>query len=101
MKTTNIPTVESRVGDKLTAFAPKTTGILFNSGKELEIIKQLYDINKLFDEVENMEIVNDSFQIFAKQEIAYRRLRITPNDILLESIVKLILLIFTFPVSKG
>lgn len=97
----NIPTVESIVGDKLTAFAPKTTGILFNSGKELEIIKQLYDINKLFDEVENIEIVNDSFQIFAKQEIAYRRLRITPNDILLESIVKLILLIFTFPVSKG
>lgn len=97
----NIPTVESIVGDKLTAFAPNTTGILFNSGKELEIIKQLYDMNKLFDEFENMEIINDSFQIFAKQEIAYRRLRITPNDILLESIVKLILLILTFPVSSG
>ncbi len=77
-----IPTVESIVGDKLTAFAPKTTGILFGSGKELEIIKQLYDLGNLFDKIEDVETVNKSFHVFAKQEIEYRDLDITPNDIL-------------------
>jgi predicted nucleotidyltransferase component of viral defense system len=77
-----VPTVESIIGDKLTAFAPNTTGILYDSGKELEIIKQLFDLGKLFDKIENMEKVNESFQVFAKQEIEYRELNITPNDIL-------------------
>jgi len=78
----NVPTIESIMGDKLTAFAPTTTGILFNSGKELEIIKQLYDIDKLFDKIENLKTVSESFQIFARQEIEYRNLDITPNDVL-------------------
>ncbi len=77
-----LPTVESIIGDKLTAFAPNTTGILFKSGKELEIIKQLYDISKLFDKVENVKVVNESFRIFVKQEIAYRGLNISSNEIL-------------------
>ncbi|MBL1215521.1 MAG: nucleotidyl transferase AbiEii/AbiGii toxin family protein [Ignavibacteriae bacterium] len=78
----NIPTVESIVGDKLTAFAPNTTGILFGSGKELEIIKQLYDLGNLFEKIDDLEIVNKSFLIFANQEIEYRELNITPEDIL-------------------
>jgi hypothetical protein len=77
-----IPTIESIIGDKLTAFAPNTTGILYGSGKELEIIKQLYDLGNLFDKISDVETVNKSFQIFAKQEIEYRDLDITPNDIL-------------------
>ncbi len=78
----NIPTIESIVGDKLTAFAPNTTGILYNKGKELEIIKQLFDLGKLFNKIENIETVNESFQIFAKQEIEYRKIDITPKEIL-------------------
>lgn len=77
-----VPTIESIIGDKLTAFAPKTTGILYNRGKELEIIKQLFDLGKLFDKIEDIETVNRSFQIFAKQEIDYRKLDIATNDIL-------------------
>jgi hypothetical protein len=77
-----VPTVESIIGDKLTAFAPSTTGILFGSGKELEIIKQLYDLGNLFEKINDIEAVNESFQIFAKQEIEYRELDISPNDIL-------------------
>ena len=38
-----IPTAECILGDKLTAFAPHTTGILLGQEKELEIAKQLYD----------------------------------------------------------
>lgn len=80
--TVTLPTVESITGDKLTAFAPNTTGILYGSGKELEIIKQLFDLGKLFDKIEDIEIVNKSFQIFAEQEIGYRKLSITADDIL-------------------
>ena len=77
-----VPTVESIIGDKLTAFAPGTTGILFGSGKELEIIKQLYDLGNLFEKIDDIGTVNESFQIFAKQEIEYRKLNIAPEDIL-------------------
>ena len=37
--------IDKRVydGDKLTAFAPHTTGILLGTGKELEIAKQRID----------------------------------------------------------
>lgn len=45
------PTLECLLGDKLTAFAPHTTGVQFNRDKELEIIKQLFNVATLFDYV--------------------------------------------------
>lgn len=44
-----IPSVDCILGDKLTAFAPNTTGIPYGKNKELEIIKQLFDVANLFD----------------------------------------------------
>jgi hypothetical protein len=41
--------VEAIAGDKLTAFAPTTTGIHYGQDKALEIIKQLFDVGILFD----------------------------------------------------
>jgi hypothetical protein len=81
-----LPTVEAITGDKLTAFAPTTTGILYGKGKELEIIKQLFDLGNLFDEIQSLEEVGLSFFAFARQEIAYRNLDIEPKDILRDSI---------------
>jgi hypothetical protein len=46
------PANECLLGDKLTAFAPHTTGIQYDKGKELEIAKQLFDVAILFDIVE-------------------------------------------------
>lgn len=77
-----VPTVESIVGDKLTAFAPETTGIPFGKDKEAEIIKQLFDIAHLFDEANNMEEVFESFHAFVRQEIGYRELAIGPDTVL-------------------
>lgn len=77
-----VPTVDSILGDKLTAFAPETTGIPFNADKELEIIKQLFDIGKLYDQTENLETVKVSFETIAKKEIEYRKLSIDPNNVL-------------------
>ena len=68
-----MPSVESILGDKLTAFAPLTTGIPYAKGKELEIIKQLFDIENLFNEIEDLNTVNETFARFAAQELRYRQ----------------------------
>ena len=71
-----MPSVDSITGDKLTAFAPNTVGIPYMKGKQsfaMEICKQLFDLNKLFDNIGNMEVVAESFNRFARQEIEYRK----------------------------
>lgn len=67
-----MPDINSILGDKLTAFAPNTTGIPYNSGKEKEILKQLFDIGHLFDLLTDIKVLKKSFSETAKGEIAYR-----------------------------
>ena len=72
-----VPSFEDLLGDKLTAFAPETTGIPYmksGQSKAMEIIKQLYDIGNIFDHVADLEIITASFYEFAKTEMAYRNL---------------------------
>lgn len=69
------PTVEGLLGDKLTAFAPHTTGILYGTGKELEIAKQLFDIGTLFDAATDISSVGQAFENVVATQIAYRNLR--------------------------
>lgn len=77
-----VPSIESILGDKLTAYAPNTVGILYGKNKEQEIIKQLFDIGCLFDEVENVEEIALSFEKIGVKEINYRELEIGLSDIL-------------------
>lgn len=82
-----IPSVESITGDKLTAFAPTTTGIRYDYGKEQEIIKQLFDLGILFDEVQQVELVNVAYQATVSKELVYRNLTdSTPTDVLADTI---------------
>lgn len=72
----NMPSVDAITGDKLTAFAPNTTGIPYYKGNEtfsMEICKQLFDLSRLFEKVHNLETVNKSFQLHAEKEITYRK----------------------------
>ncbi len=82
----NVPSLEDILGDKLTAFAPNTTGIPYfkkDDSMSMEIIKQLYDIGNLFDAVTDIETIKTTFYRFAKTEIAYRNSEgITENDVL-------------------
>jgi hypothetical protein len=66
------PDINSILGDKLTAFAPNTTGIPYNAQKEKEILKQLFDIGNLFDLITDVDIFKQSFLATAKDEITYR-----------------------------
>jgi hypothetical protein len=81
-----IPTIESMAGDKLTAYAPNTIGIKFGQSRELEIIKQIYDLGNLFDRIENLEEVSNSYELIAPIEIKYRDLNISPNECLSDTI---------------
>lgn len=78
-----LPTIESVLGDKLTVLATKTTGISYDSQKELELMKQLYEVDKLFDNAQDLNIVKSSFINIATREIEYRKLgEITYKDVL-------------------
>lgn len=56
-----VPTADCMLGDKLTAFAPHTTGISFGEDKDLEVIKQMFDVSCLFDAVSNFENVYKTY----------------------------------------
>ncbi|MFV5703250.1 hypothetical protein ACM55F_15380 [Flavobacterium sp. XS2P12] len=77
-----MPTFDAILGNKLTAFAPKTTGILYSKNRPVEIIKQLYDIAFLFDNMQNLEIVKASFNKVVAEEIGFRKLQMSPEQVL-------------------
>ena len=80
--TVSVPMPEAILGDKLTAYAPNTTGIPYGRDKEVEIIKQLFDIGQLFDIVDDVEVISKVFDLFAKTELKYRELDHLPTDVL-------------------
>jgi len=79
-----MPTVDCILGDKISAFAPHTTGIRFGK-KNLEIMKQFFDVCTLIDEFTNFECVLNSYKRISEREIAYREIKCTPKDALLDS----------------
>ena len=85
----SVPCLEDILADKLTAFAPNTTGIPYfkeNVNMSMEIIKQLYDIGNLCDVVEDIEMIRTTFRKFATTEIFYRNLDSSNEDDVLEDI---------------
>lgn len=81
-----VPSANCILGDKLTAFAPHTTGIPFGVDKELEIIKQLFDITSLAEVCDNFQDVFDSYMGTAESEIAYRGNQCSIDDCLNDTI---------------
>jgi predicted nucleotidyltransferase component of viral defense system len=82
----SVPSLEDILGDKLTAFAPNTTGIPYFKNQDsmsMEIIKQLYDIGNLLDVVTDVRIIKSTFSNFVKAELAYRKqTTLNENDVL-------------------
>ncbi|MBS1779254.1 MAG: nucleotidyl transferase AbiEii/AbiGii toxin family protein [Bacteroidetes bacterium] len=93
----NVPSLNDILGDKLTAFAPNTTGVPYEKGgisRAMEIIKQLYDVGNLFDFADDISIISSTFQKFAITEMGYRDLG-KDWTIVLEDIYQTALLICT------
>jgi hypothetical protein len=72
-----VPTVESLLADKLTAFAPRTTGVPFQptNGKlpdTMQIVKQLFDVGELFILADDLSEVRRVYKRVFALENAYR-----------------------------
>lgn len=92
-----VPSVGDILGDKLTAFAPNTTGIPYFKGEtdcSLEIIKQLYDVGRLFDKISDLKVTSQSFKRIAEVELSYRNMPSNP-ELIFEDIRQTALLMAT------
>lgn len=79
------PDFNNIMGDKLTAFAPNTTGIPYYKKEKpmgQEIIKQLYDIGNIFEEIDDVKVVKSVFFAFALVELKYRNMGVDVNIVL-------------------
>jgi hypothetical protein len=72
-----LPTVESLLGDKLTAFAPTTVGVALRNaegqpGDLMQVVKQLFDVGVLFEAATNFAEVAATYDAVHKLESEYR-----------------------------
>ena len=89
MSKVKVPSIGDILGDKLTAFAPETTGIPYYKKDKLatlEIIKQLYDVARLFDKISNLNITSEAFSKIAPVELSYRGLPTNDISVIFEDI---------------
>ncbi len=67
-----LPDKNCILGDKLTAFAPHTTGIPFGKDKELEIIKQMFDCWTLIQEMDDYQMFSSVVFFRLQHGFTYR-----------------------------
>jgi hypothetical protein len=63
--------------------------------KEVEIIKQLFDVGNLFDMITDMTIVSEVFTKFAQTELAYRELNELNKEDVLDDVFQTALVMAT------
>lgn len=71
-----VPSIADILGDKLTAFAPNTCGVPYYKGTHnstINVAKQLHDIGRLFDVVEDIDTTAETFKSIATVELASYR----------------------------
>ena len=84
--TVTVPDKNSILGDKLSAFAPHTTGIPLGVDKELEIIKQMFDCWTLIQEMDDYGTVSKVYGQISAIERGYRGLALSTEDCLKDTI---------------
>ncbi len=82
-----MPDVNCILGDKLTAFAPHTTGIPLGCEKDLEVVKQFYDVATLIEEFDSLELVQGTFNRLVPIEAGYRGVDVRPGDVLADIVL--------------
>ncbi|MBI1783791.1 nucleotidyl transferase AbiEii/AbiGii toxin family protein [Candidatus Sumerlaeota bacterium] len=82
----SVPTVDSLLGDKLTAFAPKTIGILYDPDRRTDIVKQLFDIGVLFDEATDLKVAAEVYSTMHTKQLRYRNVSYSLDDTLNDTI---------------
>lgn len=83
------PDFNNIVADKMTAFAPNTTGIPYIKKDQemgMEIMKQMNDIGCLFDYASDIEVIRNVYTRFCETELKYRDSSATVDDVLEDTI---------------
>ena len=79
------PTLEAILGDKLTAYGPKTTGVPLTKPKE--VLKQIYDVASIFDRIPTLDGVRENFINVAEGELAYKELDPNNFQVIIDDII--------------
>jgi predicted nucleotidyltransferase component of viral defense system len=82
-----VPTIEALLGDKLTAFAPHTTGVPFepDNGRDCEtmqVVKQMFDVAELFGAISDLTAVARAYDAVQSLEAGYREQSFTRDETL-------------------
>lgn len=81
-----MPSTECILGDKMTAFAPHTTGIPLGVKKELEIMKQLYDVTILSEIFTDYTGLWETYDRVVAEEINFRGIEADRDSVLRDTI---------------
>jgi predicted nucleotidyltransferase component of viral defense system len=105
--TVKVQTLDYLLGDKLAAFAPRTTGVPYlrkdgTEGDLMQIAKQFFDVATLFDLNDNPSVCLPAWQEHVKKEAAYRELKdLNPEEVLKDTFQAcLAATMITFPVKR-
>lgn len=96
----SLPTINSIIGDKLTAFAPNTTVIQFGINKEMQINKQLLDIGELFNFANDIDEMRESFNNFVMIQSQYLGRNFSVDEVV-DDIYKISFLISQINLKAG
>lgn len=85
-----VPTIEALLGDKLTAFAPRTTGVPFEPGEgracdTMQVAKQLFDVAELSIAVQDIDAVSRAYDAMLALENDYRKSAFTRDQALIDT----------------
>ena len=86
-----VPFIDAILADKLTAFAPNTTGVHFNNPRLQEdsshqVFKQLFDVAQLFDAMSDFTVVRDTYFSVVKKEAEYKGISNVPQSVLCDTL---------------
>ncbi|KJJ84929.1 protein containing DUF1814 [Candidatus Omnitrophus magneticus] len=78
----DVPTQEGLFGDKMTAISSNTIGIPLNEKRSMEVVKQVIDLGELFNIVNDVDDIRQSFFNTVHQENKFRKKDYSISDIL-------------------
>ncbi len=81
-----VPSADELLGDKLTAFAPKTIGILQHPDRAGDVVKQLFDVGVLFDVATDIDKAAQVYAALHVNQCRYRNAAYTVEQTLRDTI---------------
>jgi Nucleotidyl transferase AbiEii toxin, Type IV TA system len=81
-----VPTANELLGDKLTAFAPTTIGILQHPDRTVDVVKQLFDVSVLFDVATDIDEAAEVYAALHQNQCRYRTKDYTVEETLNDTI---------------